>query len=312
LSQPPVVLPPADRVNVDVFNEARVLFAQLRPETYCRFSNRILASPTPEDRLAATADLHRVAGSGGIYAFAPLAVIASRLYYLVTACEGMLMPALQCLVALAGEKGHRGPPSGPTGTYDAYQRAKKNFGDAISFLGSVIASDLRPLAPATVEKLDHFFSERLSHIRNAVAHFNFKFDVVEHTFDEGVSAARLPLAVKGIGQVALVEIAKFLGLDESQRWVDYAASSLRYELPEKPITSSSPSVGFSKLRALISDVDMTSFGLIFGFLAAGADLQASAKIRLAKCGNCGAWVSDSSQGARVRCPCCKREGNWVT
>jgi hypothetical protein len=233
-------------------------------------------------------------------------LVSLSLFYLVSICEGVLMPHLQPLVTLCEQQGHKGPLNN-SGKYGDLEAAKKDFGPAIKFL----ATHGRPVfvsgSLAVGNRLEEYERDKLSRLRNSIAHFNFRLEIVR----TNINIKDEPGFPKDPKQAALFEAlyegyVKSLHIHNPHRGqiVDSAKSVVRWEgALGKPVTKSSSSASFKAMRDTVGQVEAFAFSLAFAFLDAGSKFGSA--LVVGACQTCKeGYVVATASETHATCPAC--------
>ncbi|WP_438008630.1 hypothetical protein WME89_07945 [Sorangium sp. So ce321] len=298
-------------VDQGLLEEATRLYGRLSVERYCEYATALLNGPKIEDRLAPAAGIRALSNSLLLYTTEAEGVISAMLYYLVTLCEGLIMPHVQPLIALAIDSGHKGPRAA-NGRYDDAERAQKNFGPAIKFLATHAQSALTHDAPRLAQVFRDYDLDGLSKLRNSIAHFKFRFEIVRVRLDKVPELAANPL-LHHMGQKALELMARLLKLPVSLdgTYADASKSLIRYEEKlDRPLTQSSRARTFQDVRRLVPDLEKLAFSLAFAYIETGTAFQKRGVIKLGECGHCKeGMVAAPATVLTVPCPACGELGN---
>jgi hypothetical protein len=289
----PAIKLPAHLLNEEVFNEAVALYESLTPATLAERSMRLLTPPTLYDRLA-IASAMRYLGASSLFWLIPTAITVTRLYYLVSLLEGIVMPQLRMLVDLSEENG--------LGTRKELADARGNLSPAVSFLSGAGASALQG-APRLLAELQWLATDRVPHLRNAVAHLSFRLDETVIRADE-IPTLR---ALGGLAPRALAGLARTLQLPEFNANLipDYERSGIQYEEDlKKPITSRSRKRTYKEVADVVRRVEPLAFTLLSAAMEAAKRQQQAGAISLEPCRACKAATCSGVVGTTVSCPEC--------
>lgn len=284
---------PPHLLNEEVFGEAVSLYGKLAPATLAERSMRLLTPPTLHDRLSIAAAVRYLGGSP-LYFLIPTAITVTRLYYLVSLLEGLVMPQLRMLVELCAESG--------TGTTKDLTAARANLAPAVTFLSGPGASVLRD-APRLLAELRWLATDRVANLRNAVAHLSFRLDEGSLRVDEIPTLRALGDVVSG-GLRGLARVLKLPEFDP-RRVPHYERSSIQYEEDlRKPITSRSRRRNYKEIADVVRRVEPLAFSLLFAAMEAAKRQQRAGAISLEPCARCMVAMCSGVVGATVACPEC--------
>lgn len=290
--------------NKVVFQEALTLVSLLPPDVICRHALKYSNCPTAADRLAASTGVRSLSSSSFLFRAEPEGTMASLLFYLVSLCEGVLMPILQLFITLAEIEGH-------TGTKKDLKAARKHFGPAISLLAGPGQASLASRAPEIAARLTKFHESHLSDFRNSVAHFKFFLDLSMKSFNEVVKESNLPEQSHLQLYKFFVASKNMLGIPphpnrSDDMLIDMDKSIVRYEESlNRPITYQSRCLTFQEAVDYIYEIEKFAYSCSFAEVEHGANLQAARIIKSTACSKCSAtriWAPAAEM--RATCPGC--------
>jgi hypothetical protein len=286
--------------------EAVVLYSRLTLENYCRHATELLNGPTVNRLIDATAGLRAVANSITVYSASPDGLIPLSLFYFVNLCEGLLMPHLQPMVTLCEEQGHVGPVAARSGQHEELKKAKTDFGPALKFLAAHGEPIFAASAPAIGNRLKDYDAVRLSQLRNSVAHFNFRLEIVRtHYKDDPAFPKDARLRV--VAEAMLQSFLKALRIHNPHggQIVDMKKSMLRWEgSMGKLLTNASAAISFHDVRTMVEKLESFAFSLVFAFVEAGASFGSKLIIGMCAACNEGHVVVPATE-TQATCPACR-------
>lgn len=251
-----------------IYAEATPLYGELSIERYCLYATRLLNSPSIRNHIETSAGIRAVCNSFPVFASSQDGLMSISLFYLVALCEGILMPHLQPLVSLAEEKGYRGPRNA-SGRFLDLERAKKDFGPAISFLAGP-AAPLFVSAPILAKRIAAYEQEQLSRLRNCIAHLNFRLEVVRTDLRDSSGFPSDPILAKAT-EAGFKVISEIIGIHNphERKIVDVEKSLVRYEgALAKPVTKSSAARTLKDMREYVDSLEKFAFTLALAYLDA--------------------------------------------
>lgn len=291
-----------------LFSEALALFQRIPAPAYCTRAQELLSQPDPQEKMNVTGGIRQLSTSTFVFAAEPEGILASTLYYFVSLCEGVVMPQLQELIELAVAEGHKGPMV--NGKYRELERARENFGPAMSFLATHADGTLLPAAPNLTAQLKSLHADRASNFRNAIAHYSFKLEIeTTDVNSDPLFQAAARVAGEGFIAQAFERTCKLLRLTPSvklPRVADPSLSRIRYEEQlGKQLSSTSRVRTFKETRELISAVERLGYSMLFAHVERGAELAAKGEIKsyVCPCGY-GAIVVLATEKTAT-CPACQ-------
>lgn len=284
--------------------EAVALYGQLSLESYCRHSIKLLNGPTLQNHIETSAGIRAVCNSLPVLAASPDGVMPVSLFYLVAMCEGILMPHLQPMVTLAEEKGLRGP-AGKGGAFPALENAKQDLGPAITFLATHAAPMFNPHAVNVGKRIEQYDQEKLSRLRNSIAHLSFRLEVVRTDLKDAADFPAHPsasaLVERGFDAFsAVMQIHN----PHKRKVVDMDKSLVRYEAAiGKVLTKNSISKTFKELRDYAEALERFVFTLALAYLDASRVF--GARLFSGTCASCGeGFVAVPAVESHAECPAC--------
>lgn len=300
-------LPVFDRT---IFDEALELYGRLSVERYCSYAITLLNGPSVEERLRSAAGVRALSNSVLLYSTQAEGVISAMLYYLVALCEGLIMPHARPLIALACEEGNTGPIK--NGKPVEAEKAEAKFGLALRFLATHAQPSFLPAAPTIARAFRDHDNDRLSKLRNSIAHFKFRFEIVGSRLDDLPQIKDNP-TLRELGLTVLEFSTQLLGFPVSERGVyaDPEESLLRYEEDlARPLTTASRTRTFRDVRRLIPQLEKFAFSLAIAYVRVGGRFQKAGLMKLGQCGNCKEGVVAAPRSVLViDCPACGKPGN---
>jgi hypothetical protein len=289
-----------------LFAEAALLLRRVTTTTFCDHAVQILNSPDPNELLPIAAGIRDLARSDLLFIAEPHGTMGSMLLYMVSLCEGVIMPQLQILIELCAQEGHKGAID-RRGRFFELDQARSKFGPAIKFLathgGAVLTA-----APTLFSYLQRFDSDHLSAFRNAAAHARFKTVTVGIDVNDDATYAALSRSQRESATAILERTFKFLGLRGGATLPmipDRDNSGVRYEEKlGKPITQASRFRSLKEVRALMQDLEHFGFSMLFAWLETGTALQKAGTIKMGahSCGE--GTFAVPAPTATTTCPAC--------
>lgn len=296
-----------------IYLEAVRTFHALSTATYCKHAINLLNGPTLIERMEPGGSIRALANSLPIYAVSSDGLISLSLFYLVTLCEGMMMPHLQPLIALCVERGQSGPTSPKTGQHEELKQAQRNLGPAIEFLAKYGPSAFSAEAPLVLNRLAEYDAEHLSKLRNSVAHFKFRLEqvYVEAKDDPTIGSNPTLISLAGKGIESLARMLKVHN-PHPGKIVSTDHSVVRYEESlKRPVTTRSKSRTYQEIRTMTTDLERLVFSLAYGFVEAGCIFQADGVIKLGLCAHCNeGHVVAPTAATTSACPACGVESTF--
>lgn len=292
-----------------IYVEATSLYAALTPVTYAQHGTTLLNPPSPKERIEVSAGLRALTNSELVLGLSSDGTLPVSLFYLVTLCEGLLMPHLQPLIDLSVQRGHLGPRTA-SGRHQELDDAREKLGPAIRFLASHAQPALVPDAPAIARRLVEYEAVRLSKIRNAIAHFKFRLEPVRVALADTPEypKSEQPRAIAGL---VLDTICSLVGIHNAHRGhvIDFDKSVLRYEENlNRPLTARSSSKTFKEVRDLLSELERFAHSLMMAYVAAGSRFGSG--LIIGQCTSCVEGHVVAPAGVhRLPCPACGVEGD---
>ena len=272
--------------DIIVYQEARALVKNLAPLEVCRDARLASNCPSALHKMTASAGIRALGSSNFLFRAEPEGTMAALLFYFVSLCEGVMMPALQLFITLAENEGN-------VGSKKELKEARANFGPAIKLLANSGQTSLLGKAPTIAKRLVDYHNDGLAMFRNSIAHFRFFLDVELKDFAEEANKSKLPwpFSIETLFK-AFLHFKEMLNIPPkpnrpNNMIIDMKSSMVRYEeQSNRPITHNSRALSFEAATDYIFKVARFAYSCLFARLEHSASLEKTGIIKSMICPQC--------------------------
>jgi hypothetical protein len=285
-------------IDAELHRQARGLYTKLSLEGYCRHASTLLNAPTLQNHIETSAGIRAICESQAVTLASPDALISVSLLYIVALCEGIVMPHLQPLITLAEEQGL-------CTSSERLERARNNFGPAISLLAQEAAPMFHSIAPSVGARIQEYEATRLSRLRNSIAHLKFRLEIVRTRLRDAPGFPTAPMEVKLLeGSFNFLSNTMDIPNPHAPQIVDLGKSRVRYQdTVQGRLTKNSPALTFWEVREKANALEQFAFSLMFAYLEANKSY--GSRLFSGTCSECReGFVAVPATMAEATCPAC--------